>query len=699
MRAEPVDYRTDIWSLGVVIYETLTGRLPFKGESAPSVALPIQNEEPEPLTSVRSGIPLELDRIVRKALAKSTAERYQHINELLVDLRAVRNQHSGWLAAEPPWGVAPRRWAVWGWPAAPILALVMALLAAGWYWLSRSGRMAPETPSAPIPLTTYRGTERSPSFSPDGNEVAFAWDGEDQSNFDIYRKLVGPGPPLRLTSHPARDDWPAWSPDGRYIAFLREIGGYKAGIFLIPSLGGVERQLAEKDSAERGPYVYWYYYDRLAWSPDGKWLLFADRAAGERPFSLFLLSVATREKRRITFPPGTFLNGDRDASFSPNGRSVVFVRGLNWTAADLYSLSLTEQLAPQGEPRRLTFENRRTHDPIWMPDGREIIFASGDRFVLRLWRLAASGPGGLRPLVSIGTGVEHPTISIKRGRRLAYSQLVSDLDIWRIGIASLGEQATPPEKFISSTRNDYEASWSPDGKRVAFLSGRSGDQEIWVCDSDGSNPVQVTSLGGPHVGWPAWSPDSKLIAFDTAMHGQREIYVVDADGGPPQRITDDPSDEAMPSWSRDGKWIYFCSDRTGTPQVWKIRANGGKATQVTKGGGTAAFESLDGESVYYAKERGVTALWKVPAASGEESQVLDSLRHHTLFAVADRGIYFIPDGAPSIQFLDFITGDIELIASIGKPFSSLGVSPDEKWILYAGREQTGADLMLVEGFR
>ncbi len=576
---------------------------------------------------------------------------------------------------------------------APLLtgiALAAAALAvAAWFWFSRSRAPQLETPMTAVPLTTYPGWEYHPSFSPDGNEIAFSWNGEELNNVDIYRKLIGQEPPLRLTLHRAADIKPAWSPDGRHIAFLRYLPDEKLGVFLTPSIGGVERQIEEITSGGA--------FEQLAWSPDGKWLVVSDRAAGEQPFSLFLLSVVTREKRRLTFPPGTLTVGDHGGSFSPDGRSLVFVRSQTFFVSDVYSLALSEHLAPKGQPRRMTYEGRQAHDTLWTPDGSEIIFVSGDRFSSRLWRLLASGLGELRPLAPIGTGTVQPAVS-KQGHRLAYSQVVLDLDIWRVGTAGRKEQATPPEKFISSTRRDCDPSWSPDGSRIAFVSGRSGNNEIWVCSSDGSGPVQMTSVGGPHVAWPAWSPDGKLLAFETAIPGQREIYVIDADGGPPQRVTDDPSDDAMPSWSRDGKWIYFCSSRTGTPQVWRIPVKGGKAAQVTTGGGTAAQESVDGKSVYYAKRRGRTAVWKVPVAGGEESLVLDSIMHHSMFSVAERGLYFIQDRR-SVRFLRFASGEVKLIASVTRPFDYFSVSPDGRWILYTQREETGADLMLVENFR
>src|SRR6516225_7279261 len=154
-------------------------------------------------------------------------------------------------------------------------------------------------------------------------------------------------------------------------------------------------------------------------------------------------------------------------------------------------------------------------------------------------------------------------------------------------------QSPPPTKLIASTEFDGSQQFSPDGKRIVFASSRSGSVEIWVCDSDGSNPWQLTFVGGRGAGTPRWSPDSRQVAFDAGPEGNGDIFVVSVEGGRPRRLTTDASNDVVPSWSRDGKWVYFASDRTGAWQTWKMPAEGGQAVQVTKHGGFTAFESMD----------------------------------------------------------------------------------------------------------
>ena len=157
-------------------------------------------------------------------------------------------------------------------------------------------------------------------------------------------------------------------------------------------------------------------------------------------------------------------------------------------------------------------------------------------------------------------------------------------------------------KLIASTRDDSNPKYSPDGSRIVFDSRRSGNAEIWVCNADGSNPVQLTSLESTS-GSPRWFPDGRRIVFDSEKEGQPEIYVIDIDTLVPRRLTNEPSDDVTPSVSHDGKWIYFSSKRTGRLEVWRLPAEGGEAVQVTHEGGIQPFESPDGKVVYYQKIR------------------------------------------------------------------------------------------------
>jgi len=543
-----------------------------------------------------------------------------------------------------------------------------------------------------VPITSFPGSETQPAFSPDGNQIAFVWDGEQENNRDIYVKLIDAGEPLRLTTNPSPDLNPVWSPDGRYIAFTREGAG--SGIYLVPALGGAERKLGELFPTRP------FHKLSLSYSPDGKYLAVADKDAAAEPYSIFLLTVETGEKRRLTFPPAGSV-GDECPAFSPDGKSLAFARMLGVGTKDIY-------LAPVagGEPRRLTFDDTQTLGLTWAPDGREIVFSSNRSGIFHLWRVPIAGGAPTRVDV-YAQNLWHPAIS-PQGNRLAWTQPLEDVNIWRVGITNLTGQNAAPVKLITSTIYDGNPQYSPDGQRIVFASDRSGSSEIWVCDREGRNPIQLTYMGAPNTGTPRWSPDGQQIAFDCMLKGNREIYLISVNGGKPRQLTTVPAEDVCPSWSRDGQWIYFGSGRSGSLQIWKMPSTGGAAMQVTRQGGFEGFESPDGKYFYYAKARQAPGIWRISVEGGEETFVLDHHRagYWRFWAVTEQGIYFATAETPArpvIEFFSFATGKVTLVATIERRIGSggwgLAVSPDSRWILYNQLDQSGSDIMLIENFR
>ena len=507
------------------------------------------------------------------------------------------------------------------------------------------------------------------------------WSGEKSDNADIYVKLIGSETQLRLTTDPAADTNPVWSPDGRWIAFLRQSATEK-GVYILPSLGGPARKLATVNAMEG-----------LAWFSDGKSLALADRDSPEAPFSIFRLSKETGEKPRLTSPPAQTL-GDVKPAISPNGETLAFIRCSS--GCDLYLMPIRG-----GEVQKLTDLND-VSELAWSADGSQLIFSTGPGG--NLWRLSVSG-GVPEPIAAAGQGVGGPTL---RGNRLAYAQGTVDRNIWQLGLKgskSLGQRPVP---VITSTRNDDSPQFSPDGKKIVFASTRSGTTEIWLCDRDGQNPVQLTSFDGPWTGTPRWAPDGRQIAFDTRSQGNPDIWVLSLDGGQPRRLTTEPSEDVVPSWSRDGRWIYFGSNRSGKLQIRKIPKEGGPAVQLTKDGGFEGFESPDGKFFYYAKGRRMPGIWRIPVEGGEETPVLDEhkagfWRH---WAVSDSGIHFATAEVPAhplIEFYGFATGNVAFVCRLDKPIDlsrpGLSVSPDGRSLLFTQQDQISSDIMLMENFR
>ena len=574
-----------------------------------------------------------------------------------------------------------------------VLAGVAAAALVGFVIAEQRPRRTPQSvPNQPIPLTSLPGSELSPTFSPDGSQVAFAWNGENQDNLDIYVQAVGSPRPLRLTTDPAEDGWPAWSPDGRQIAFLR-LTPERQAIYLMPPLGGPERRIAELALSAK-------CHGQVAWSPDGKFLVFSRSESERSPPSIYVLSLDTGQERRLTSPPALMIYGDTGPAVSPDGRTVAFARG--------DSLKVEIYLVPWngGDPRQLTSQGGINWWPAWTPGGREIVYERERAFgsLLQLWRVAVSG-GEPRQITEVGEGVRKPAVS-PQARRLAYVRGSDEHNIWRYSMPGRPD-GDPPKMVIGSTRRDHRPQLSPDGNRIAFDSDRTGSREIWVCNSDGSNLMQLTSWPRGFPGCPRWSPDSRHIAFDAAPEGNWDVFVTDSAGGSPQALTKHPAADARPSWSQDGRWVYFASDRTGADEIWKTPAEGGDPIQVTRNGG---FQPLEfGGYLYFAKSFYGAGLWRVLLNGGQEAVVLADLSQagFGFWDVTKNGIHFLEERVdpprPSKWFLRLARHEgTEAVDVMEVPppghLIALDISPDGESFLYSQRDQTGSDLIMLENF-
>ena len=682
IEGQPADTRSDIFAFGCILYELLSGRRAFPGETITAALTAAATTEPKPL----EGVPERLDELVRRCLRKDPARRCQHMDDMKVELEDLKEASgSGRVPGNSP--PAPRRSRRWLRVAA-IAAVAVLLGTAVVVWRQREGTPPGGLRSVAL---TYSGSACCPSLSPDGNKVAFTWNGEKEDNQDIYVKRIGaPGPPMRLTTDPAADRLPAWSPDDRWIAFTRQQQRNWA-IILISPLGGPERKLTEIAGSSQ-----------LSWTPDAKWLAFSAQDPSQEPLSIWAIDVDTGDRRQLTTfvtrsAGADFPLGDGAPAISPDGSALAFSRQVQRWVYELYVQRLTRDLRPKGDPVRVTDRRYPSVAGIaWTANGREIVYGAGAFFSQSLWRAPVSGGRAPERLTYAQPAATNPAIA-GSPPRLVYDWQLFNENLWRLDLRT-GERKV----LIGSTYRQQLPQYSPDGRRIAFQSNRTGDVEVWICDADGSNCLQITSCEGPNCGAPRWSPDSRYLSFDSNAEGQPEVYVVAADGGKPRRITHHPANDVLSSWSHDGLWIYFASDRSGQYEIWKAPKDGGEAVQVTRSGGYSAFESPDGKYIYYTKFSPRSAfygegLFRMPAQGGEETQVLEG-PVSIFFQVTSKGVYFQRDNK-AIQFLDAATGKTSTIAELDKPGGNIGVSPDDAYVVWTHTDRNTHDLMLVEGFR
>jgi Tol biopolymer transport system component len=705
VRGEPLDARTDLFSLGIVLYEMATGQQAFSGTTTGVVFDGILNRDPPPASEANPAAPPLLDQILSKALEKDKDVRYQTAKDLEADLKRLRRDTTSGRKAVTTSSGAASRPALTG-PAAPATqgvarsrgplpwvgagVLLLAAVLGAWA-LNVRARQTPAEPVMITPFTTDGGEKANPRLSPDRDKVAYEWTGPNDDNWDIYVKAVGPGTKaLRITDDPAADVSPTWSPDGRQIAFTR-LTDNTAAIYTIPALGGQERKLVDVVGPGRD---FSYTVPMLSWAPDGEWLAFGEKASEDAPARIVRLSLATLEQRPLTSPPAESL-GDLEPQISPDGRLLAFVRS---GARRFGNLDLWVQPVNGGEARRLTSgQYPFAWGLSWTPDGAEIVFSSG--FVNgRLARVPVAG-GAPQPV--IGVGENEASASVRGNRMVFVRTTTSFVDTWRLSRAVASPSAAAPEGFLAPGLN---ASYSPDGRKIAFESSRAGTPSVWLSQADGSHPVQLTTSKA-YSGTPRWSPDGRRLVFDSLEAENWDLYVIGADGGMPRRLTQEPSEDGTGSWSRDGRWIYFHSDRSGRSEIWKVPPDGGAAVQVTRDGGYYAVESEDGRYLYYCKSS-PSGIWRMPVAGGDESEVVDEPVGWEDWALARQGLYYATTRGGrrreyTIQYLDFSSGrTTRLYRKEGVQYHiSLTVSPDEKWILFGEAPAQRSELMLMENFR
>ena len=713
-RGKPVDKRSDIWAFGCVLYEMLSGRRPFVGETTTDVLAAIVDREPE-WTALPATVPSSVRHVLERCLEKDPKRRLRDIGDARVELEdslkpstLVSGVQTGESTPRVP------RFVPWAAVGVALLVVAVAFLTLP-YIGSRFGNTpqnaageSAKSAADPtvVPLTSYTGTEDMPSLSPDGTQVAFRWDGEAEDNFDIYVKLVGPGDPHRLTNNPARDWLPQWSPDGRWIAFLREeanggqandalltSGGlqYRLGVYVIPALGGAERRVGDATVLS------------LAWSADSGSLVISRSPTATQPPGLFMVSRETGQMSQLTSPDAPYV--DSLAAVAPSGDAIAFRRSVGPVAGRLMVLPLPRSPLPMKEARGTRALELRQRGGIdkriglgslaWSADGRDIIYSWGPG-VSFLWRIALPGDSQPQRLSFAGEGAVDPAAA-RTGSRLVFSRSFAETNIWSLELDERGAAKGQAARAFDSSRDEFCPAFSPDGTRVAFQSNRSGAHEVWVCRSNGSDCSQLTQF--PRSGSPAWSPDGEWIAFDALEDEGYSIYIVRPDGGQLRWL----AKGAVPRWSRDGRWIYYGKGQ----RLHRVARTGGDPQEISgTAGGWVAEESLDGQIYYSGHPVTVgTKLRKTPMRGGEATDVFPERVSGRNFAVAKAGIWYLTPSlsvkeGSLLQFYDFASKGTRTVHRTSAPVhGGLTLAADERRILFTQQDRRGHDLMLVENFR
>ncbi len=644
--------RSDIYSLGSVLYEMLVGEPPFIGKSVHAVLTKVIKDQPKPIRTRRDSVPNAVDLAVLKALSKEPAERFtsaaQFADALNVDARATRPMVA---PAEETSSYSKRL----------VVAVVSAALVviAGITALAVVLGNGPDTIAVGLTqrLTNSQGLELDPAISPDGDLVAYA--SGPLGAMKLYLQDVDGGSgiiPLTDTIS-GHHRWPRWSPDGTQIAFLNTNSDGSA-VQVIPAAGGTPSTVVQTVGGEDEIFG-------ASWSPDGTQIAYG-KSGG-----IYTVPVNGGEPRRLV----EMVDG-HSPSWSPDGSRIVFVSG---NPTFVYGTFVLGNIAPSalwivsvanGEAVQFTETTFLHVSPVWTADGESLVFVSnhdGRRDIYQIPVDRAGRASGER--VRLTTGLNVHTVSLAGDASfLTYSVLQMDANVWSLAIPERGRATTAaavpvtdgnqtieglavspdgdwlaydsdqhgtqdiyrlsldggePERLTTDPRDDFYPAWTRDGFELAFYSFRSGKRDVWTMDADGSNEAQVTSDSGQNRA-PQWSPDGSSIVYHSDKTGRAELFIVsrDQDSGEwsaPQQLTTDGGFD--PHWSPDGTEVAYI----GSEAVRVISVDGGEPRILTEpsGDSNAAIPwaldwSPDGNFIYYKAFDSTrrSSFWSIPATGG-----------------------------------------------------------------------------------
>lgn len=590
----------------------------------------------------------------------------------------------------------------------PILAIALAIAvfgAAGWFFFQR-GSNSSEKMFRVSPFTRLPGKELQPALSPDGQRLAFLWDRGDGQPPDIRIQSTGENLPARVTQTSGHYSSPAWSPDGHALAFLR-IDKSATEVLIAPIDPSQEEHDIKRTGTERlvtsfTPPNYGFQYRLLDWSPDGQWLVVSHPDSPDKPNGLFLVNVATGEKRPLT-KPEAMVGGDMDPRFSPDGRVVTFIRHIHRSHQEVYSVPITG-----GAAQPLTADARQISGHDWMTKANgasnEIVFASDRGGEFRLWKVRTGLASPEKNPKALGIYAEFPIeLSLARASSaLAYSVQQQDRNIWRLDIKD-----KTWTRVIASSAQDASPQYSPTGDRICFRSDCSGEEQLWVSDASGNNQIQITKGAlYPSVGH--WSPDGRRIVFNNARTGEMYFAILESTGAKESwTIHNTGLTGIHPVFSPDGQCIYAGTSTS----IIKLPANGGAASELVKTRAISLGVSLDGKLIYFMRDGNDSVLWKASTDTGEFNKVLDGVlpKCTSCWAVEQNGIYYLSSGKQSfdtqvLYFHDFATGHDREILQYPEPLAPVGsgpfsLSPDLRSLLCVRVDPSNSDIMRVESFR
>ena len=715
-----LDERSDLFSLGVLLYQLAAGEYPFEGTKSTELVASILRDRPRAVSEARPELPAQLGRIIDHCLEKDPKRRFQSALDLQNALEDLRKQvelgEATTSTAQPgktpdhdsrAAGTAPT-----GWRRGLILGVVVALLAIGFGWWIlgwEPGESADLVDSSDQPaqrpslaqrrlsqLTFGSELEEWPAWSPDGQRIVYAAEREGMHRLFVQDLQDGEAKPLTTGNYD--EIQPEWSPDASSIVFVR---GRRANERLdrsdVRGYFSTEGDVWRVDLATGEAALFVEDAFNPVFSPDGAQMAVDAEWAG--PLRIWATDARGRNPKQLSTDTSEAVIHTAP-SWSPDGSKVVY-RRIEQTLSNIY---VTDTVTDTSYP--VTDDEYLDLDPVWSPDGSFIYFSSYRGGGLNIWRIPVSSEGrpqGVAEQMTTGAGDDLQLTLSPDGRALAFAVLRLNSDLWTLPVdPDTGQAAGPAEALIATTREDSRGSWSADGTMLAFNSDRSGEMNLWLMDlTDGSSKQVTRGPGGDYQ--PQFSPDGGSLVFFSARAGNNDIWSLDLSNGQLTQLTSQAGLDMNPFYSPDGQWIAYQSDADGRLEVWLMRPDGADKRALTAFGASGHFLlwADDSKSLIVRSGSGSgSGMSRIDIETGQRSEhrpiysgahmsyspnrelILDVIGHRTLL------VYEVSGGDPR-EIFEFDNQDIHVDYPVW--------SPDGNRIVFDRAEPQGSDIWLLEG--